>query len=169
MEPLYAVSAEAQDDLFEIWRRIAEDSVTLAHRIEDEFYELFASLGRMPGQGRQPRKDITSQPVLLVPRGISAGGATNPHSRSPSRQAKSSAHPAGTRVGSGTIPELRRSALPPPFAIGAVRRRMAAQTDRSGPRPPLGRPALVAQPVQFSLRTPHMGKARKAVLLQFVA
>ena len=66
MEPLYAVSAEAQDDLFEIWHRIADDSVRLANRIEDEFYELFASLGRMPRQGHA-RKDITSQPVLFFP------------------------------------------------------------------------------------------------------
>ena len=66
MERLYAVSAEAQEDLFEIWRRIAEDSVTLANRIEDEFHELFASLGRMPGQGHA-RKDVTSQPVLFFP------------------------------------------------------------------------------------------------------
>jgi plasmid stabilization system protein ParE len=50
MTSLYDVSAEAQNDLFEIWRRIADDSVDLANRIEVEFYELFASLGRMPRQ-----------------------------------------------------------------------------------------------------------------------
>jgi plasmid stabilization system protein ParE len=49
--PLYEVSSEAQDDLFEIWSRIAVDSVELANRIEGEFHELFASLGRMPRQG----------------------------------------------------------------------------------------------------------------------
>lgn len=32
MASAYAVSAEAQDDLFEIWRHIAEDSVDLADR-----------------------------------------------------------------------------------------------------------------------------------------
>jgi plasmid stabilization system protein ParE len=37
MPPLYDVSAEAQNDLFEIWRRIADDSVELANRIESEF------------------------------------------------------------------------------------------------------------------------------------
>jgi hypothetical protein len=35
MESHYDVSAEAQNDLFEIWERIAGDSVTLANRIED--------------------------------------------------------------------------------------------------------------------------------------
>jgi antitoxin ParD1/3/4/toxin ParE1/3/4 len=66
MEPLYGVSAEAQNDLFEIWRRIAEDSVDLANRIEDEFHRLFASLGSMPGQGHV-RRELTSQPVLFFP------------------------------------------------------------------------------------------------------
>jgi plasmid stabilization system protein ParE len=50
METCYDVSAEAQNDLFEIWERIADDSVTLANRIDDEFHGLFASPGRMPGQ-----------------------------------------------------------------------------------------------------------------------
>ena len=48
METLYDVSNEAQNDLFEIWRRIASDSVDLANRIEGEIHELFASLGRRP-------------------------------------------------------------------------------------------------------------------------
>jgi antitoxin ParD1/3/4/toxin ParE1/3/4 len=66
MASLYDVSAEAQNDLFEIWRRIAHDSVELTNRIESEFYELFASLGRMPGQGHT-RKDLTKRPVLFFP------------------------------------------------------------------------------------------------------
>lgn len=32
MSALYEISAEAQNDLFEIWRRIAIDSVELANR-----------------------------------------------------------------------------------------------------------------------------------------
>lgn len=55
MAALYEVSAEAQEDLFEIWRRIAADSVELADRIESEFYELFCSLGQMPGQAHPER------------------------------------------------------------------------------------------------------------------
>lgn len=66
MEPSYEVSAEAQDDLFEIWRRIAEDSLDLAYRIQAEFYALFESLARMPHQGHA-RKDLTSPPVLFFP------------------------------------------------------------------------------------------------------
>jgi plasmid stabilization system protein ParE len=63
---LYQVSSEAQDDLFEIWQKIAEDSVDLANRIEAEFYSLFESLARMPGQGHT-RKDLTKRPVLFFP------------------------------------------------------------------------------------------------------
>lgn len=54
------------NDLFEIWQHIAEDSVDLANRIESEFYELFTSLARMPGQGHA-RKDLTHRPVLFFP------------------------------------------------------------------------------------------------------
>ena len=63
---IYQISAEAQDDLFEIWQRIALDSVDLANRIEGEFYALFESLARMPGQGHT-RKDLTRRPVLFCP------------------------------------------------------------------------------------------------------
>ena len=66
MVSLYDVSAEAQNDFFEIWRRIAGDSVELAKRIESESYELFASLGRLPRQGHT-RKDLTRRPVLFFP------------------------------------------------------------------------------------------------------
>jgi antitoxin ParD1/3/4/toxin ParE1/3/4 len=66
MAALYCVAAEAQNDLFEIWRRIASDSVELAERIHSEFHELFASLGRMPSQGHT-RSDLTSRPVLFFP------------------------------------------------------------------------------------------------------
>jgi|ERR1022692_4581363 plasmid stabilization system protein ParE len=62
MPALYEVSREAQNDLYEIWCKIARDSVDLANRIEDEFHDLFASLGRMPGQGHL-RKDLTKRPV----------------------------------------------------------------------------------------------------------
>ena len=63
---LYDVSAEAQNDLFEIWRRIADDNIDLANRIDNEFHELFASLGEMPRQGHT-RKDLTQRPVLFFP------------------------------------------------------------------------------------------------------
>jgi plasmid stabilization system protein ParE len=63
----HLVSAEAQNDLFEIWTRIADDSVELANRIDREFQDLFTSLARMPGQGHT-RRDFTSRPVLFFPR-----------------------------------------------------------------------------------------------------
>jgi plasmid stabilization system protein ParE len=66
MASLYEVSAEAQNDLAEIWQRIARDSTELADRIESEFRDLFASLGRMPRQGHT-RKDLTHRPVLFFP------------------------------------------------------------------------------------------------------
>ena len=66
MNSLYDVSAEAQNDLFQIWCRIAEDSVDLADRIDREFHDLFVKLGRMPGKGHT-RKDLTSRPVLFFP------------------------------------------------------------------------------------------------------
>ena len=62
----FAVSAEAQNDLFEIWRHIADDSVDLANRIEREFYLLFERLGAIPGQGHT-RSDLTGRPVLFFP------------------------------------------------------------------------------------------------------
>ena len=64
MTSRYDVSREAQADLFDIWQQIARDSVELADRIEGEFHELFASLGRMPGQGHA-RRDLTTRPVLF--------------------------------------------------------------------------------------------------------
>lgn len=66
MARLYEVSAQAQSDLFEIWSRIAEDDIELADRIDAEFHALFASLGRMPGQGHK-REDLTKRHVLFLP------------------------------------------------------------------------------------------------------
>lgn len=62
----YELTPKAQNDLSEIWFRIAEDSIDLANRIEAEFYALFESLGQMPGQGHS-RKDLTKRPVLFFP------------------------------------------------------------------------------------------------------
>lgn len=65
-ESLYELSAEAQDDLFEIWHRIAADSVILADRIEGEFTDLFELPGRMPTLGHT-RRDLTVRTVLFFP------------------------------------------------------------------------------------------------------
>ena len=61
MASLYDVSAEAQNDLFEIWQRIAGDSVELANRIESEFYELFASLGSMQARDTRAKTSPSGQ------------------------------------------------------------------------------------------------------------
>src|ERR1700733_12653508 len=92
----YQVSAEAQNDLFEIWQRIAQDSVELANRIEGEFYSLFESLARMPRQGHS-RKDLTQRarlilPALFVPRRIPAGGEADSHHGGALRHAKCETH-----------------------------------------------------------------------------
>ncbi len=66
MKPAYEVSAEAQQDLFEIWRRIAEDSVDMADRINAEFHAKFLALAETPRMGHS-RKDLTLRPVLFFP------------------------------------------------------------------------------------------------------
>jgi plasmid stabilization system protein ParE len=45
---------------------VAEDSIDLANRIENQFHKLFASLGAMPRQGHT-RRDLTKRPVLFFP------------------------------------------------------------------------------------------------------
>ena len=90
MASLYDVSAEAQNDLFEVWRPMAGDSVELANRIESEFYELFASLGRRPGRALPQRPHQAARAVfstVLVPGGVSAGCEADPYHGRASRQA----------------------------------------------------------------------------------
>ena len=62
----YVLSELAQEDLWEIWCHIAEDSPSLADRIENDFHKLFRSLAQMPTQGHK-RLDLTSRPVLFMP------------------------------------------------------------------------------------------------------
>jgi len=50
MPPLYDVSAEAQNDLFEIWRRMQMTAWNWLIASKASFTKLFASLGRMPGR-----------------------------------------------------------------------------------------------------------------------
>ena len=66
MEGLYEVSLDAQNDLLEIWIRIADDSVDLANRIDGEFRQLFTSLAKMTNCGHK-RRDLTSRRVLFFP------------------------------------------------------------------------------------------------------
>jgi plasmid stabilization system protein ParE len=62
----FRVSPEAKRDLSAIWDFIARDSVDAAERVEAEFYETFASLGRMRQQGYR-RTDLTKAPVRFFP------------------------------------------------------------------------------------------------------
>jgi len=66
MAARYELSLEAQNDLLEIWHRIAEESVDLANRIEDDFRALFASLSRMPHRGHI-REDLSKKPLRFIP------------------------------------------------------------------------------------------------------
>jgi antitoxin ParD1/3/4/toxin ParE1/3/4 len=89
----YELSPEIEDDLFEIWRAIAEDSPVAANRVEDELRIAFDSLAMFPGQGHW-RRDLSSRlrfwpvwdyliayrsaplPILIV--GV-LHGSRNPH------------------------------------------------------------------------------------------
>jgi len=102
MASLYDVSSEAQNDLFEIWRRIAEDSIDLADRIDNEFHELTASLasGDAPARARPQRPDSEACPVfsaLLVHGGLSANEADSYHGRF-AWQPRRKAHFEGTAL-----------------------------------------------------------------------
>ena len=56
----YVVSAEAIEDIFQIWCYLAEHAtLDVANRIEDELYAAFESLAEMPGKGHK-RSDLTS-------------------------------------------------------------------------------------------------------------
>ena len=99
---VYEISSEAEEDLWDIWKRIASDNVDLANRIEREFYKLFESLASTPGQGHS-RRDLTSRPVLFFP--LYSFLVVYQHKIKPirimacaSRQAKCTSDLEGTRV-----------------------------------------------------------------------
>jgi antitoxin ParD1/3/4 len=62
----FRVLPQAIRDLASIWDFIAKDSTDAAQRVQTEFYEIFASLARMPEQGYQ-RRDLTKRPVRFFP------------------------------------------------------------------------------------------------------
>jgi plasmid stabilization system protein ParE len=62
----YIVSPDAVEDLFDIWRYIAEDSIEAANRVESELFGTFEALAKTPGQGHK-RTDLTSDAVLFFP------------------------------------------------------------------------------------------------------
>ena len=55
----FIVSPEAYDDLWAIWRYLAQEAgPSVADRIEDELFEAFKALSRNPGIGHS-RIDLT--------------------------------------------------------------------------------------------------------------
>jgi plasmid stabilization system protein ParE len=58
----YRFTAQASDDLFEIWSYIARDNVESANRLEDEVYKVCAFLAETPLCG-SIRQDITHLPL----------------------------------------------------------------------------------------------------------
>ena len=65
MESLYDVSAEAQNDLFDIWRRIAEDNEPAADRFIDLLTHHYRLLGEMPYAGRRATKSAQATAASL--------------------------------------------------------------------------------------------------------
>ena len=62
MNPNFRVLPEVVDDIFEIWRFIAEDNVEAANRIENEIWDAFAELAEFPEMGHE-RPALTSRPL----------------------------------------------------------------------------------------------------------
>jgi plasmid stabilization system protein ParE len=48
MNPSFRVLPAVADDIFEIWRFIAEDNVEAANRVENEIWDAFAELAKFP-------------------------------------------------------------------------------------------------------------------------
>lgn len=62
MNPSFRVLPEVVDDIFEIWRFIAEDNVNAANRVENEIWDAFAELAKFPEMGHE-RPALTSRPL----------------------------------------------------------------------------------------------------------
>jgi plasmid stabilization system protein ParE len=62
MNPNFRVLPAVADDIFEIWRFIAEDNVEAANRVEAEICATFAELAKFPQMGHQ-RLALTSRPL----------------------------------------------------------------------------------------------------------
>jgi len=64
----YALGADADHDLDDIWEYIAEDSGDAADRLMTKLFGAFEELARTPGMGHK-RADLTQLPVLFWPVG----------------------------------------------------------------------------------------------------
>ncbi len=59
----FLLSPEADEDVWNIWRYLAEDTgVSAANRIEADLFRAFEVLAQTPGIGHR-RPDLTSHPV----------------------------------------------------------------------------------------------------------
>ena len=62
---VYVLSPEAEEDVFEIWRYLAEKaSIEIANRAEARLYEAFELLAKNPNLGHK-RSDLSKYPVLF--------------------------------------------------------------------------------------------------------
>lgn len=62
---IYILSPEAEEDIFEIWRYLAEEvSGDFANRVESELFDDFNLLAGEPGLGHK-RQDLSLAPVLF--------------------------------------------------------------------------------------------------------
>ncbi len=64
MNPDFRVLPQVADDIFEIWRFIAEDNIEAANRVETEIWDAFAELAKFPEMGYQ-RPALTSHPLRM--------------------------------------------------------------------------------------------------------
>ncbi len=64
----YALSADTDLDLDEIWEYIAADNIDAADRWIGKLFDAFEALARTPGMGHK-RDDLTVYPVLFWPVG----------------------------------------------------------------------------------------------------
>jgi len=62
MNPDFRVLPQVADDIFEIWRFIADDNIEAANRVETEIWDAFAELAKFPEMGHQ-RPAMTSRPL----------------------------------------------------------------------------------------------------------
>jgi plasmid stabilization system protein ParE len=64
----FVLSAEALQDLQDIWDFIASDNAAAADKLENEFFEAFGLLAQRPRMGHT-RSDLTTRDVLFWPVG----------------------------------------------------------------------------------------------------
>jgi toxin ParE1/3/4 len=60
----FKLARRAVGDLREIWEFVADDSLTAADRLREEFFGPFRKLAEVPGMGHR-REDLTHRDVLF--------------------------------------------------------------------------------------------------------